>query len=213
MEGHPEREERDLKIDQVYEVVRIDGDHDPLKEHPQNPNEGDDDSVDESVDVNGWYGAVVAQKSTGYILAGNTRYRVAKRKDAKEIPVIWRDVDDDTAMRIMLADNQTARRAEMDEEKLTAILQELGDIKGTGYDSALHRLETEEDPPEPEPVGDVSTAPASNGGPVDPDDIPDDKYTPAWGVMVVCTSEADQGTVFQDVQRAFPNHTLRVVAV
>ncbi|WP_139806694.1 hypothetical protein [Deinococcus hopiensis] len=42
-----------------------------LKPHPRNPNVGNVDVIAESIKVNGFYGALVVQKSTGYILKGN----------------------------------------------------------------------------------------------------------------------------------------------
>ncbi len=206
-----------MQIDQTYEVVRIDGDHDPLREHPQNPNKGDVDTIDESIEVNGWYGAVTAQKSTGYIIAGNHRYRTAKKRGATEVPVIWKDVDDETALRILLVDNQSARRAEMDEEKLTLILEGLTSLSGTGYDEVLHPLEEQieaerdEEPLAIPPVGDPGVrAPSANGGPAA---VPADKYTPSWGIMVVCESEEDQEWVHEQIQEILPGHKLQVVAV
>src|SRR3954469_23661320 len=93
--GHTKFDEGShVEINQEYELVDIMFDKDPLKEHPDNPNRGDTEVIDESITVNGWHGAITAQKSTGYILAGNHRYRVAKQKGAKQIPVIWKDVDD-----------------------------------------------------------------------------------------------------------------------
>lgn len=213
-----------MKIEQTYEVVRIDGDHDPLKEHPQNPNIGDDDVVDESVETNGWYGAIIAQKTTGYILAGNTRYRVAKRNGAAEIPVIWKDVDDEAALRILLVDNQSARRAEMDEEKLTLLLEGLDSLTGTGFDDVLHPLERaieeeregsdDEGPLAIPPDGDEPSTPSAPGGRIPVGSaVPADKYTPSWGIMVVCTSEEDQEWVHEQILEILPGHTLQVVAV
>lgn len=108
-----------------------------LSEHPRNPNQGDIGAIHTSIEANGFYGAVVAQKSSGYILAGNHRYRAAKQAGASTIPVIWLDVDDRQATKILLADNRTAELAHRDEESLSKILQELAaedDLLGTGYD-------------------------------------------------------------------------------
>jgi len=111
---------------------------DALSEHPRNPNQGDVWSIQSSIEANGFYGAVVAQKSSGHILAGNHRYRAAKEAGAASIPVIWLDVDDRQALKILLADNRTAELAHRDEEALATLLQELSadeDLLGTGYDA------------------------------------------------------------------------------
>jgi hypothetical protein len=207
-----------VKIDQTYEVVRLDGEHDPLREHPQNPNKGDDATVSESVGENGWYGAVVAQKSTGYILAGNTRYRVVKKRKGNLLPVIWKDVDDQTALKIMLADNQTARRATMDEEQLTLLLEGLDSLSGTGYDSVLHPLEQsiedEKEGGDEPPSGSAEEEVPADDDASPPPDVPDDQYEAQYAVMIMCTTSERQQYAFEWLKRhANPEWDIRVVAV
>ena len=55
--------------EQAYELVAPRA----LRPHPRNPRRGDVDAIEESIAENGFYGCVVAQRSTGYILAGNHR--------------------------------------------------------------------------------------------------------------------------------------------
>lgn len=199
-----------VAIDQTYEVVRIDGDYDPLKEHPKNPKKGDEELIDESIEENGWYGAVTVQRSTGYIIAGNHRYRVAKRKGAKELPVIWKDVDDETALKILLVDNKSSDAGDYDEALLEELLDGLENLKGTGYVlvSAQEQIESDASPTPPGEPGDV------NPGVLDPDDIPDDQYTPQYGVMVVCKSESHQADVYKYILTHLGNQVkLQVVAV
>jgi len=119
-------------LNQQSETVAISA----LKEHPRNPNRGDVDAIESSIHENGFYGAVVAQKSTGYILAGNHRYKAAQQAGAQSLPVIWVDVDDTKALKILLADNRTAELAHRDNEALAALLQELSsedELVGSGY--------------------------------------------------------------------------------
>jgi hypothetical protein len=108
-----------------------------LSEHPANPRRGNDTAVAESADVNGFYGAVIVQQSTGYVLAGNTRLRVARAAGADTIPGIVVDCDDETATRILLADNRTSDLATYDTESLTELLtlvnSETDGLLGTGY--------------------------------------------------------------------------------
>jgi SAM-dependent methyltransferase len=56
-----------------YAIVPVDS----LETHPRNVNQGDIGAIYESIGANGFYGAIVAQKSTGRILAGNHRYQAA----------------------------------------------------------------------------------------------------------------------------------------
>lgn len=110
-----------------------------LKPHPKNPNRGDTGAIEESIASNGFYGAIVAQRSTGHVLVGHHRLEAAKRLGAAELPVTWVDVDDTRALKIMLADNRTAEKAHRDETALAELLAELNtadDLSGTGYGEA-----------------------------------------------------------------------------
>ena len=55
-----------------------------------------------------------------------------------EVPVCWVDVDDETALRLLLADNRTTRLGRDDENVLAELLAELANseagLVGTGYD-------------------------------------------------------------------------------
>lgn len=113
---------------QEYDVTSVE----ELRMHPQNPRQGDVDLIASSVDVNGFYGAVIAQRSTGYVLAGNHRLLAAQKLGIPVLPVIWLDVDDDAARRILLVDNRASDVASMDDEQLVALLREIG-TEGTGF--------------------------------------------------------------------------------
>jgi hypothetical protein len=194
-----------LQIDQEYEVVRIDGDDDPLKEHPRNPNKGAEETIDESIDENGWYGAVTAQRSTGYIIAGNHRYRVAKKKGATEIPVIWKDVDDETALKILLVDNKSTRDGEMDEGLLEELLSGLETLDGTGYTLASAQEQIENP---------GASSPSANGDePPGPDDVPEDKHEPQFSVIILCKSERQQEETYRWLKDQMPKRELRMTAV
>lgn len=116
---------------QRYELVRA-GD---LTPHPENPNNGDTEALDESLDENGFYGACVAQVSTRRVLIGNHRWAefIKDHGEDAAIPVIWADVDDERAMAIMLSDNATRQGAKTDEGLLAGILKRLPTTRGTGY--------------------------------------------------------------------------------
>jgi len=136
---------------QKYAVVSVD----TLTEHPKNPRRGDVEMIQESIGRNDFYGAVIVQKSTGRILAGNHRWKAAKANGMGKIPAILLDVDDATALRILLADNKTSDSATYDDGVLLELLQQAnvdGGLDGTGYESGdLARLLTASDPPPLEP--------------------------------------------------------------
>lgn len=133
-----------------------------LRTHPKNPKKGDVDAIGESMEKNDLYGAAVVQKSTGFILAGNHRYKAAIEKGLKEIPIIEVDCDDATADRILLADNKIADLGSYDQAALLALVEDRaknGDLKGTGFvDMDLERMKAKLQAPDkfPEYDGQVT---------------------------------------------------------
>ena len=106
--------------------------------HPDNPRQGDIGAIAESIATHGWFGVVIAQRTTGRILAGNHRVRAAIHLGMADIPVHWVDCDDDQARQILLADNRTSDLASYDNHHLATLLAEIhntsGDLAGTGWD-------------------------------------------------------------------------------
>lgn len=138
-----------MELEQKFEQVAVG----ELQVHPENPRSGDIDLISESIAHNGFFGAIVAQRSTGRILAGNHRWKAAKAEGRNRVPVAWVDVDDDHALRILLADNRTNDVAGYDDALLAGLLAELNEscgLEGTGYKPEdLEQLLTEVSP-EPE---------------------------------------------------------------
>ncbi len=100
---------------------------------PYNYNNGDVEKVEESIIASGMYRPVYVQRSTGHIIAGNHTWAACKQLGSDVIPVVVLDVDDTTAKRIMVADNQIARAAMPDNGLLLALLNDLPDPDiGTG---------------------------------------------------------------------------------
>lgn len=119
-----------------------------LREHPANPRQGDVGAVSESIEANGFFGALVVQRSTGYVLAGNHRLKAARALGMDTVPVFYVDVDDEAAMRILLADNRTSDLGDYDRAGLAQLLEHLNStdagLAGTGYDGdALDDLLTD----------------------------------------------------------------------
>lgn len=110
-----------------------------LKPHPENPRVGNVKAIASSLKSNGQYRAIVVQKSTNFILAGNHTYKAAQSLKWTHIAVDWVDCDDQQAKRIVLADNRTGDRGHSDERKLLSFLKELPDLEGTGYDDDFLR--------------------------------------------------------------------------
>lgn len=110
---------------------------DSIKPHPENPRQGDVGAIAQSIDKHGFYGEVLVQRSTGFIIAGSHRWKALKAKGAKKAPAAIADLDDDEAKAIMLDDNRANDLATYDDTVLTKLLQEFQD-KGTLADRTLY---------------------------------------------------------------------------
>lgn len=107
-----------------------------LVHYPGNSNEGDVDTIRESLRLHGQYRGVVVQLSTNYVLAGNHTLKAARLEGWTHIQVDWVDVDDTTALKINLIDNQAPRLGKTNDEALAELLQNLGgDFAGTGFEA------------------------------------------------------------------------------
>jgi len=116
---------------------------DEVKPWPDNPRSGDLTALKESIEVNGFYGAVIVQRSTGFVIAGNHRLQALSEMGADEVPALYVDVDDTEAARLALADNRTSDLAFYDDEQLFTLLDHLVNVDslaGTGYDRAAYEL-------------------------------------------------------------------------
>jgi len=111
-----------------------------VRPHPDNPSSGDEEAVRQSIEISGMYRPVYAQRSTGFILAGNTTYAACLDLGAHLIPIVWLDVDEETAIRILLGDNELARRAIVDlgllGPQIDKLLATELRLLGTGYEEA-----------------------------------------------------------------------------
>lgn len=163
-------------VNEQLEMVEVGA----LIPHPRNPRRGDLNAIRQSINNNGFYGAIIAQRSTSYILAGNHRFQAALAEGARRVPVIWVDVDDAKALRILLADNRSSDLADNDDEQLAAllrdVLQETGSLAGTGYlTEDLDKMLASLGESEPEEAGDQS-----------------DQLQAQFQVIVACQSEEQQ---------------------
>lgn len=125
---------------------------DQVTNHPDNPRDGDVGAIITSIGQNGWYGALVVQRSTGHVLVGNHRLKAVSQLGWAQVPVIYLDVDDRRARNIMLADNKVSDVASYHEDVLAELLAAAaadGDLLATGYDEDdLSKLMSPEFPEE-----------------------------------------------------------------
>lgn len=116
-------------LNQETKTVPIDS----IQPHPQNVHEAQAAPLAESITANGFYGSVIVQVSTRFIIVGSHRWREAKQAGATEIPATFIDVDDTAAIRIMLADNRTGQLGSDNTDALAGLLENFDDLIGTGF--------------------------------------------------------------------------------
>lgn len=169
-------------LNRDYRLIPVDR----LIPHPANFNRGDLDIISESVQFNGFFGAVTVRNhptefASWEILAGEHRWRAAVAEGAPEVPCIIVDADDHVlAARILAVDNESAKRSSYDPVKLTDLLGFIGSTEGTAFDlAALEDFEEERAAAEP----------------VEPE-----KHEPEYGVIVVCDDEAQQRELYDELK-------------
>lgn len=108
-----------------------------LRPHPRNARNGDTDAIAESIRVNGVYRPLYVQASTHQILAGNHTAEAVQLLGGVNVPVVFLDVDDEAALRILVIDNRSADLGMYDDGLLVELLDELAaqpaGLLGTGY--------------------------------------------------------------------------------
>lgn len=109
-------------------------DIDAITEYPGNPNVGGNEAeLDDSLLTNGQYQPIKVQQSTSYCLAGNHTWKRLKELGATVIYAIVLDVDDTEAKRIVLADNNIGKMANIDRILEANLVASLPDAHGTGF--------------------------------------------------------------------------------
>lgn len=136
-----------------------------VQQHPDNANNGDLDSIIESIKINGYNSPIIVERATGYIVAGNHRYQALHALGATQVPVIWTDMTREQALRYMVADNRTGQKAVTDDALMIEILNQLQEtdtgLFGTGYteDELTNLILSQDQAPLPEvPQGGMGIA-------------------------------------------------------
>lgn len=145
-------------------------------------------AISASLEEFGALGAVVVEKGTGRILAGNARTIAAMGAGIKEgvivdydprtqIPVVEADLHGVDATRFALADNRTSELAEWDAAVLSGLLSEVGDMGDMWTAEEVGAMV------EPERSG-------SGGGSGGAEDMP--AMAGTFAVLVTCDDELHQ---------------------
>lgn len=141
-------EQRGVIYDLASEIVPVSA----LRTFHANPRKGNVTAICRSLLKHGQYRPIVVNRGTftgreNEVLAGNhtlQAHRVLADEEPSKanptpeqwatIAVVWVDVDDDQAARIVAADNRTSDLGEYDDRLLAELLGSLPDLDGTGYD-------------------------------------------------------------------------------
>lgn len=104
-----------------------------------NARRGDVDKIARSLEVNGQYKPVVVNRGSltdtpNEVLAGNHTVMAAQKLGWTHIDAVFVDVDRNTAVRIVLVDNQASDVASNDNDALLALLEEIDDLDGTAFE-------------------------------------------------------------------------------
>ena len=145
-----------IKVGQVASVAL-----NTLESYPTNPRRGDIEAIAQSLKAHGQYRPIVVQYGTNFILAGNHTYKAAKKLGWKKIKITYIEVDEESARRIVLADNRLTDLATYNEPLLKSLLTTLPELEGTGFTQAevetLDRLMNGQDK---DPVGGSKALPS-----------------------------------------------------
>lgn len=196
----------DIINDQRYELVEIDR----LEPHPDNPNVGDRESIGESIDENGFYGATLVRELEGgrlQILGGEHRWLELKARGSREIPVIIQEnCDDVRAIKILLGDNETNRRGRTRTDVVDRLLRTLPSIAGTGYQ--LDKLQQLEEGRVPAPGEDaIGETGNGSGG--------EKEFAREYGIVLTLGDERSQIDCYEWLQEnsGLEPHQIRIVSI
>lgn len=108
---------------------------DTLRPRGGNPRRGNIEAIRRSLQAHGQFKPIVVNRtSTGHeIIAGNHTAQAARQLGWETIQAHVLEVDEDTARKIMLADNRTSDLATYELNALAQELAALDDLEGTGY--------------------------------------------------------------------------------
>jgi len=104
-----------------------------LKQYRNNPRKGNVSLIADSLDTYGQYKPITVNSNTKEILAGNHTFQAAQSLGWAEIDVVWVDVDDSTAAKIVAIDNRSSDTGAYDKQVLADLLKSVNDLSGTGY--------------------------------------------------------------------------------
>jgi len=102
--------------------------------HAGNPRRGRVDLIAEGLGRYGQYRPIVARRADRTVLVGNHMLRAARQLGWCSVQVLYVDLTQSEAERLLVWDNRTSDLAENDTEALIELLEGLEGLDGTGYE-------------------------------------------------------------------------------
>lgn len=177
--------------------------------NPRNPNKHPQNQIEllaKIIKAQGWRNPIVVSKRSGFVVKGHGRLAAARLLGLELVPVDYQEYENEACEYAdMVADNRIAELAELDEDALKGILEELQgaiDLDITGFTAAdIDRMLEE---------GQANTAtPAEQeDGLGDTEGITAENQ---YGVIIVCSNEAEQEKTYNTLTEM--GYTCKVVAV
>lgn len=176
--------------------------------NPRNPNKHPQSQIEllaKIIKAQGWRNPIVVSKRSGFVVKGHGRLEAARLLGLELVPVDYQEYENEACEYAdMVADNRIAELAELDEDALKGILEELQgaiDLDITGFTAAdIDRMLEE---------GQAQAAPAEQE-----DNLGDTEGITAesqYGVIVTCASEAEQEQTYNTLTEM--GYICKVVAV
>lgn len=118
-----------------------------FKRHPKNIREHNIPAIAESLQYHGQRTPIVVQKSSGLIVKGNGTHEAAELLGWDGIAAVVQDMDDEAAIKYLIADNRASDLARTNSKKGRALLEEM--VGGPGLFGTLFSDEDFEDMADP----------------------------------------------------------------
>jgi hypothetical protein len=171
-----------------------------LRTYIRNPRRGNIEAIRASLRANLQYNPITVNIGTHTdrpyeVLRGNHTLLAAREEGWETVDVVLVDIDADQARRVVLVDNKLPEMGTYDIEALTAELQELDDLEGTGYtqedlDKLLYQDEVDNDPKDSEH---------------------EEVYNSRWEIVIQCEDEDHQRETYERLSSE--GYVLRILSL
>jgi GNAT superfamily N-acetyltransferase len=174
-----------------------------IRPHPDNPNQGDEEALADSIERLGFFGAILVRQTDEYeyeLIGGEHRWRKVCADGGKTIPaLVVHDIDDETALRMLLVDNEITRRGRYDNTRLTKVLRSLPDLRGTGFPADI--------------LSELTAAEETRARKETAARVEAKEFVREYGLVIECPDEASQEELYEKVAALVDPSRIRAVSI